>query len=111
MPEEQRRPEFIPLGYDAEGRVVDIMGNVRNVEAIPYTLGSFYAHVNLDGQPFELSREVLHQVNETLKGKLKKKLREDLERKVGFILRENDLVEDPKAEGEYFSVLLYKVLD
>jgi hypothetical protein len=105
------RPEFIPLGYDTEGRVVDIMGNVRSVEAISYALDSFYAHVNVDGQPFELSRHVLFQVNQTIKGKLKKELKKELEGKVGFILRKNIFVEDPDAEGEWFTVQLYRVID
>ena len=69
MPDEQRRLEFIPLGYDSQGRVVDVMGNVRDAEAMPYALDNFYAHVYIDGQPFELSREVLSQVKQTIQRK------------------------------------------
>ena len=33
------RAEFIPLSYDAIGRIIDSCGNFRKVKAIPYGLG------------------------------------------------------------------------
>ena len=108
---DSKMPEFIPLGYNIEGRVVDVMGNIRNVEAIPYALDNVYISVELDSSPFEISREILGYFKSSIKGKLKKVFKKDLEGKVGFISGSNNYIEDPQGEGTWITVQLYRVKD
>ncbi len=112
MPDEQGiRSEFIPLGYSKLGEVVDTLGNIRIIEAIPYALDNVYIRVYQEGSALEISREILDQVKQTMRGKLRSIFKKDLEGRVGFITRKNENVEDSDGEGEWFAVQLYRIKD
>lgn len=111
MSKEQKRPEFIPLGYDSDGRVVDVMGYVRDVEAIPYALDKLYVGIDTDGSAFDVARTILEDFRENtgITDELKKLFDKDLEGKVGFIV--GPVTTDDGAEGVWRAVQFYRVKD
>ncbi|MDP3992311.1 MAG: hypothetical protein Q8P79_02270 [Nanoarchaeota archaeon] len=111
MSEEQRRPEFIPLAYDAEGRVVDIMGNVRNAEAIPYGLDIVHINVREDALAFDICKAVLYVFAKEYKGPVKKLLKKDLEGRLGFICGPNTGNYIESDDGTWITVQLYRIKD
>ncbi|MBS3071274.1 hypothetical protein J4407_03165 [Candidatus Pacearchaeota archaeon] len=107
----QRRAEFIPLAYDSEGKVIDVMGYVRKVEAIPYALDVVYIPIEIDGSPFKISEEILSSFKENIPDELKEQFKKGLEGKVGFISGSNAHLVDSDGEGTWIYVQLYRVKD
>lgn len=112
MTDEQKRSEFIPLGYNEEGKVIDVMDNIRNVEAIPYALDNIYVHIRYEGSPFETAREILRGFIEDseISDEFKELFKKDLEGRVGFIVgpRTND---ETTSEGTWAPVQFYRIKD
>jgi|SRR3989338_8277636 len=112
MAEERIRPEIIPLSYEPDGRVFDLAGNVRNVEAIPYGIDQIFISVNMTGALYESCAAVLDFFERKLEGEWGEALKKDLEGKVGFITGPNVRVDDSQEEAGYWiSVQLYRVKD
>ena len=106
---EAQRPEFIPLEYDNNGKVTDILGYVRKVEAIPY--GLFHIAISHDNAEsvFHMTLEILDHVRDELPDEFTELLKKDLEGKVGFISEKNDAID--WDEGTHLAVQLYRVKD
>ena len=105
------RAEFIPLGYDAIGRVIDSCGNFRKVEAIPYGLGLVeLRHEYLSSTIDEVWTIRGYFEEKAESGGAKDKLREDLEGKIGFITEDTEETVSFE-EGRNLAVQLYRILD
>jgi|SRR3989338_8715820 len=112
MTEEKARSEFIPLNYEPDGRVYDLAGNVRSVEAIPYGIDQIFLPTKMTGALYESCSAVLDFFERELEGEWREAFKKDLEGKVGFITGPIVRVDNSQEESGYWiSVQLYRVKD